>query len=162
MRALLAALSLCVLWAGSLPAIAQSDQWDGMRSASAARTLSGYARAIERRPQASRACLTAATRGLLNEVEARFGNVRVISTCRPGATIAGSGGRPSFHRYGMAVDFVAPSGRKREVVAFLGRRSLVMTYARMPHVHFNLGQGTRIVHGGGGRKGKRVRHARAR
>ncbi len=37
MRVLLAALSLCVLWAGNLPADAQSDQWDGMvRIASAA------------------------------------------------------------------------------------------------------------------------------
>jgi hypothetical protein len=43
----------------------------------------------------SRSCLSSAARGLLNRIEARFGAMRIVSTCRP-ATIAGSG-RPSQH-----------------------------------------------------------------
>jgi uncharacterized protein YcbK (DUF882 family) len=93
---------------------------------------------------------------VLARLEARFGAVKVISTCRPGAVIAGSGGRPSYHRYGMAVDFIAPPGRKAEVVKWLYRQgTLVMTYGRMSHVHFNLGQGARIACGGCGRKAAR-------
>lgn len=84
-------------------------------------------------------CLTPATRAMWDRLKAQFPNVKPISTCRPGATIAGSG-RPSYHRYGMAVDLNA--GRnKRAVVAWLRRqRIFVMTYASMSHVHFNLGQ----------------------
>jgi hypothetical protein len=87
---------------------------------------------------ASRACLTADTRRVLSGLEARFGSVRVISTCRPGAVIAGSG-RPSQHRYGKAVDFV-PNGNRAAMMAWLrsNANGAVITYAS-GHIHFDTG-----------------------
>lgn len=88
----------------------------------------------------SRSCLTAETRGVLNRLEANFGPVRVVSTCRPGAVIAGTR-RPSYHRYGKAVDFHPPQGRRAEVIRWLraNNSGMVITYARMGHVHFDTG-----------------------
>src|SRR5262249_13776419 len=51
-----------------------------------------------------RGCLTPAAKSLLSRIESNFGRVNVISTCRPGAVIAGTN-HPSKHRYGMAIDF---------------------------------------------------------
>lgn len=156
MRAILAACALlCVL---TVPAGASwLSPLTLFGPAVKERTLPGYQRA-----SASRSCLTAATRSVLARLEARFGTVKVISTCRPGAVIAGTR-RPSYHRYGMAVDFMAPRGRKAEVVQWLYRQgTLVMTYGRMSHVHFNLGQGARIACGGCGKKiGRKARKAYA-
>lgn len=86
----------------------------------------------------SRSCLTAETRSTLARLEATFGPVKVVSTCRPGAVIAGSR-RPSLHRYGMAVDFVPPGGRRGDVIRWLhaNNRGMVITYSR--HIHFDTG-----------------------
>jgi uncharacterized protein YcbK (DUF882 family) len=89
----------------------------------------------------SRACLTPSARALLSRIEAHFGSVRIVSTC-PGAVIAGSG-RPSRHASGNAIDFDAPAGRKAEVVRWLidnHRSGGVMTYARMNHIHVDIGR----------------------
>lgn len=88
---------------------------------------------------ASRGCLTGQTRQVLSGLEARFGAVKVISTCRPGAVIAGSG-RPSQHRYGKAVDFVPRSGQRGAMLAWLRANSggAVITYAS-GHIHFDTG-----------------------
>ncbi len=89
----------------------------------------------------SRSCLTGATRALLGRIEAQFGQVRLVSTCRPGAVIATSG-RPSKHASGQAIDFNAPSGRKAEVVRWLianHKSGGVMTYAGMSHIHVDIG-----------------------
>src|SRR5262249_12564792 len=88
-----------------------------------------------RAPSASRECLTGETRSLLNRVEATFGPVQVISTCRPGAVIAGTN-HASQHRYGKAVDFVAPAGKKAAIVRWLAanNRGGTMTYAHMNHI----------------------------
>lgn len=87
---------------------------------------------------ASRACLTGETRAVLAGLEARFGAVKVISTCRPGAVIAGSG-HPSQHRYGKAVDFM-PNGNRGAVMAWLRANAggAVITYAS-GHIHFDTG-----------------------
>jgi uncharacterized protein YcbK (DUF882 family) len=114
----------------------------------AARGFVGFARG-----GVSRTCLTPSARGLLERIEARFGVVRVISTCRPGATIAGSG-RPSRHASGNAVDFDAPLGRKSEVVQWLianHRAGGVMTYAAMNHIHVDIGRRF-VALGSGGRR----------
>lgn len=98
--------------------------------------------AFTRRGGPSRTCLTPAARGLLARIEAEFGKIRVVSTCRPGAVIAGSG-RPSRHASGNAVDFVAPAGKKSDVVRWLianHRAGGVMTYARMSHIHVDIGR----------------------
>lgn len=90
---------------------------------------------------ADRTCLAPRARALLAELETRFGRLVLVSTCRPGAVIAGTG-RPSLHRYGKAIDFFAPRGRKAEVVRWLiGRRAGgVMTYRDMAHIHADVGR----------------------
>jgi hypothetical protein len=89
---------------------------------------------------ASRTCLTASARALLDRIEQRFGPVQVISTCRPGAVIAGTS-RPSRHASGNAVDFVAGS-RKAAIVEWLVANHHgggTMTYADMDHIHVDIG-----------------------
>lgn len=101
---------------------------------------------------ASRSCLKASARALLNRIESNFGRVQVISTCRPGAVIRGSG-RPSKHRYGLAVDFKAPSGKKAAIVRWLIKNhgsGGTMTYAGMSHIHVDIGP--RFVSLGAGRR----------
>ena len=123
----------------------------------AARGFVGFARG-----GVSRTCLSSAARGLLDRIEAQFGAVRIVSTCRPGAVIVGSG-RPSRHASGNAIDFDAPAGRKLEVVQWLianHRAGGVMTYAAMNHIHIDIGR--RFVAlgsgGGGGRWRRASRH----
>jgi hypothetical protein len=101
----------------------------------------------------SRACLTGATQALLNRIEANFGRMQVISTCRPGARIAGTG-RISKHASGQAIDFNAPSGRKAEVVRWLianHKSGGTMTYAGMSHIHVDVGYHFVALNSGSGR-----------
>lgn len=99
---------------------------------------------------ASRSCLTPAARGLLGRIEAQFGAVQVISTCRPGAKIRNTG-RPSRHASGNAVDFNA-GGRKAAIIAWLRANHHsggTMTYARMNHIHVDIGpRFVSLNHGG--------------
>ena len=88
----------------------------------------------------SRGCLTGAAQALLNRIESRFGAMRIVSTCRPGATIAGSG-RVSKHASGNAIDFEA-GGRKGEVVSWLvanHHSGGTMTYGDSSHIHVDIG-----------------------
>ena len=88
-----------------------------------------------------RACLRPAARTLLDRIEAEFGPVQIVSTCRRGARVAGSG-RISKHATGEAVDFDAGS-HKREVVRWLIANHTTggtMTYADMRHIHVDIGQ----------------------
>jgi hypothetical protein len=104
----------------------------------------------------SRSCLTGAAQSLLNSIESRFGPVRIVSTCRPGATIAGSG-KPSRHASGNAIDFEA-GGRKGEIVRWLAANHSgggTMTYGDSSHIHVDVGSrfvslaaGTRSYGGG--------------
>ena len=101
--------------------------------------------------EAPRKCLTKPVHALLDKIEARFGPVRVISTCRPGARIAGSG-RISRHASGNAVDFEAGS-RKGEIINWLvanHKTGGTMTYPDMSHIHIDIGQ--HFVSLAGGRK----------
>ena len=87
------------------------------------------------------ACLGAPVRELLERIEAQFGPMEIISTCRSGARVAGSG-RISKHATGEAVDFEAGS-RKREVVQWLvdnHKSGGTMTYSDMSHIHIDVGQ----------------------
>ena len=88
----------------------------------------------------SRGCLTSSARTLLNRIESNFGPVSIVSTCRPGAVIAGSG-KPSKHRHGEAIDFDA-GGRKGAIVNWLianHHSGGTMTYRDMSHVHVDVG-----------------------
>ena len=89
---------------------------------------------------APRKCLKPEIRALLEKVEHMFGVVEVISTCRPGATIAGTG-RPSRHASGNAVDFEA-AGRKAAILKWLvanNHTGGTMTYSDMSHIHIDYG-----------------------
>jgi uncharacterized protein YcbK (DUF882 family) len=89
---------------------------------------------------AGRGCLQPQARALLSRIEAQFGAVQLISTCRPGAVIAGSG-KPSKHRYGLAIDFNA-GGRKGAIVQWLianHHSGGTMTYSGMNHIHVDIG-----------------------
>jgi len=113
----------------------------------------------------SRNCLTPAARALLARLEAQFGAVKVVSTCRRGATIAGTR-QPSMHRYGKAFDFVAPAGRKAEVVRWLRDNSpgVTMTYYRLSHIHTDVGPYHKVIYGAGSprRAQKSTAHHQAR
>ena len=86
-------------------------------------------------------CLKPAARELLDRIEAEFGPMQIVSTCRRGARIAGTG-RISKHATGEAIDFDAGS-RKREVVRWLIANHTTggtMTYSDMSHIHIDIGQ----------------------
>jgi uncharacterized protein YcbK (DUF882 family) len=60
----------------------------------------------------------------------------------------------SRHASGNAIDFNAPSGRKGEVVRWLianHRSGGVMTYARMGHIHVDIGPRFVSLNSGGRR-----------
>jgi hypothetical protein len=106
----------------------------------------------------SRSCLTGAARSLLSRIEQKFGSMQIVSTCRPGARIAGTG-RVSRHASGNAIDFNAGS-RKAAVLNWLianHRSGGTMTYAHMNHIHVDIGP--HFVSLGGGRT--RVASSRA-
>ena len=89
---------------------------------------------------APRACLTSSARALLARIEEKFGPVKLVSTCRPGATIAGSG-RPSRHASGNAMDFDAGIHKARIVDWLIANHHEggTMTYADMDHIHVDIG-----------------------
>jgi hypothetical protein len=112
---------------------------------------------------ASRGCLTSAARALLSRIEAQFGAMQILSTCRPGARIRGTG-KASKHASGNAIDFNAGS-RKAAVVRWLvanHRSGGTMTYRGMSHIHVDVGQHF-VSLGGGGRsfasRSSRTRYA---
>jgi hypothetical protein len=89
----------------------------------------------------SRSCLQSSVRAVLGRIEQKFGSVTLVSTCRPGATIRNTGKR-SKHASGEAVDFVAPRGKKGEVVRWLianHKSGGTMTYPMMNHIHIDVG-----------------------
>jgi hypothetical protein len=101
----------------------------------------------------ARGCLSAPARALLERIESQFGAMQVISTCRPGARIAGTG-QISRHASGNAIDFNA-GGRKGEVVRWLianHKAGGVMTYAGMSHVHVDIGYHFVALNAGGRRR----------
>lgn len=102
---------------------------------------------------ASRSCLTSAAQALLGRIEAQFGSIQLVSTCRPGARVAGSG-RVSRHASGNAIDFNA-GGRKGAVVQWLIANHAsggTMTYRGMSHIHVDVGPRFVSLGSGGGRR----------
>jgi len=112
----------------------------------------------------SRSCLTSAARALLNRIEAKFGRMQIVSTCRPGARIAGTN-KISRHASGNAIDFNA-GGRKGAVVQWLianHKSGGTMTYAAMNHIHVDVGHHFVALNSGGhgGYRSSRRRYASA-
>lgn len=102
----------------------------------------------------SRSCLQPQARALLNRIESQFGAVSIVSTCRPGAVIATSG-KPSKHRYGLAIDFDAGS-RKGAIVNWLIKNHHsggTMTYRGMGHIHVDIGPRFVSLGANSGRRG---------
>jgi len=121
-------------------------------------TLASGADARMRTATTSRHCLQSETYRVLQDLEAFVGPVKLISTCRPGARIAGTR-HMSHHSNGTAVDFWTP--RKASAIRYLRSRRdvFVMTYRDMSHVHFNTGQiGARFGAWSGHRKRYAHRH----
>lgn len=88
----------------------------------------------------SESCLPGDLKSKLAAIRSKFGSIQVVSTGRPGATIAGSG-RMSLHADCRAVDFVPPSGKHDQVVAWLhsNHGGGVGTYSCMNHIHLDNG-----------------------
>jgi hypothetical protein len=106
----------------------------------------------ESRSDRLRTCLKPAARALLDRIEAEFGPMDIISTCRPGARIAGTG-RISKHATGEAIDFNA-GRRKGDVVRWLianHKSGGIMTYAGMSHIHVDVGHRFVALNAHGGR-----------
>jgi len=75
----------------------------------------------------------------LRVVESKFGKIRILSSCRPGATVRKTG-RPSMHRYCRAVDFNPPRRKYRQVARYLKTTwgGGVGTYSgRFNHIHID-------------------------
>jgi len=72
----------------------------------------------------ARGCLHPSAQVLLAGLEARFGSVKLVKTCVPGARIAGSG-RPSYHGGDhRAFDFKVPhAGSHRAIMGWLATNS---------------------------------------
>lgn len=125
----------------------------GRKARLAGRSVTKVARSGGGGATASRGCLQPAAAALLARIESQFGPVQVISTCRPGARIAGSG-KPSKHGFGLAVDFDA-GARKQAIVNWLRANHTsggTMTYARMSHIHVDIGPRFVSLGAGGGRR----------
>ena len=109
----------------------------------------------------SPACLTPATRDVLRAAEAHFGReFKLVSTCRPGAVIAGTR-RASQHRYGRAVDLLVPRDLSKAAVArwlYAHARGVVMTYYNMPQIHFDTGPYHAMVWRADAYGGRRLAH----
>lgn len=135
-KGMIAVLSLVLATTASGLADARPDRDDGDSYRDRAMT----SRKVARHSGTSTACLTSEARNLLARIRAHFNNVELVSTCRPGAKIAGTN-YPSKHASGQAIDFRVP-GRKAEVVRWLianDRLGGIMTYRDLDHIHVDVG-----------------------
>lgn len=131
----IAVLSLA-LAAFVAPSLAEAKSYNGGKSYRA----KSHATASRRASGDSTGCLTSEARNLLARIRGQFNNVQIVSTCRPGAKIAGTN-YPSKHASGQAIDFRVP-GRKAEVVRWLianYKNGGIMTYNDMDHIHVDVG-----------------------
>lgn len=166
MTRLVTALFLCAFAVFMVPAGAQALQFcagdQSYRTACAGSVeRTGCARRAKGKghfkgASTSRTCLTRDTRAVLERAEAHFGaRFHLVSTCRPGARIAGSG-RVSQHALNRAVDFKVPRGTSKEaVVRWLHARArgVTMTYRNMAHVHFDTGPHHALIRGANAYRG---------
>lgn len=111
-------------------------------------------------------CVPAALRQTLATIESQFGPVKVISTFRKGARIAGSG-KPSYHASCRAVDFHPPTGKYAAVASWLkaNHKGGVGTYScGARHIHIDNGPSARWHTCKGGKRGgsKKYRAAKSK
>ena len=92
-------------------------------------------------PSSAQGCLPGSLQTTLSKIRATFGPVRIVSTFRRGAIIAGSG-RRSLHASCRAVDFHAPAGKRAAVIAWLRSNhsgGLGIYGCSMSHIHIDNG-----------------------
>lgn len=92
-------------------------------------------------PSSAQGCIPGSLRSTLNQIRAKFGPVKIVSTFRRGAIIAGSG-RRSLHASCRAVDFHAPPGKRAAVIAWLRSNhsgGLGVYACKMSHIHIDNG-----------------------
>ena len=90
---------------------------------------------------AQTSCLPGSIQRTLGQIRAKFGPVRIASTFRRGAIIAGTR-RRSLHASCRAVDFHAPPGKRAAVIAWLRSNhtgGLGVYGCRMNHIHIDNG-----------------------
>lgn len=105
-----------------------------------------FAAVVSPAQAAGSGCLPSSLKQKLNEVRAKFGPIKVVSSHRPGARIAGSG-RRSYHASCRAVDFTPPKGKYKQVAAYLkaSHKGGVGTYScGMHHIHIDNGPRVRF------------------
>lgn len=135
--------ALAVMIAAFTPVAAEAKRYNNDGISMKQRSLTNRAthrKYAKKSGGASRSCLTGAARALLGRIENQFGGVQIISTCRPGARIAGTG-KISKHASGNAIDFRVP-GKKGAVVSWLRanhHNGGTMTYSDMDHIHVDIG-----------------------
>lgn len=111
-------------------------------------------------------CVPSDLRQTIASIQSQFGPVKVISTFRKGARIAGSG-KPSYHASCRAVDFHPPAGKHAQVVSWLkaNHKGGVGTYScGASHVHIDNGPTVRFHHckGGGSKRARVARSSRSK
>ena len=92
-------------------------------------------------PSSAQGCLPGSLQRTLSQIRAKFGPVRIVSTFRRGAIIAGTG-RRSLHASCRAVDFHAPAGKRAAVIAWLRANhsgGLGVYGCSMSHIHIDNG-----------------------
>jgi uncharacterized protein YcbK (DUF882 family) len=92
-------------------------------------------------PSSAQGCLPGSLQRTLSQIRAKFGPVRIVSTFRRGAIMAGSG-RRSLHASCRAVDFHAPAGKRAAVIAWLRANhsgGLGVYGCSMSHIHIDNG-----------------------
>ena len=82
----IAVLSLVLAASGPSMVDARSYNGDGYRSQDSVMT----SRRMSGLSGTSTTCLTSEARNLLSRIRTQFSNVEIVSTCRPGAKIAGT------------------------------------------------------------------------
>lgn len=107
--------------------------------------------------KASADCLPSTLSQRLSQIRSKFGAVKIISTFRRGALIAGTR-RTSYHASCRAVDFIPPPGKYAQVASWLkaNHGGGVGTYGcGMHHIHIDSGPHVRFhkcAGGGGGHR----------
>jgi uncharacterized protein YcbK (DUF882 family) len=130
-------IPLLQLWASS--ATAESEVVKNPQIESKAPTQFSAAR--DRRPSTSRSCLPPALKEILASIENRFGSMRIVSTYRPGARIAGTN-HASLHASCRAVDFHPAPGKYREVLAYVRANwsgGIGIYSGQQHHLHLDVG-----------------------
>lgn len=92
-------------------------------------------------PSSAQGCLPSSLQRTLSQIRAKFGPVKIVSTFRRGAMMAGSG-RRSLHASCRAVDFHAPPGKRAAVIAWLRANhsgGLGIYGCKMSHIHIDNG-----------------------